>query len=212
MVGAEAHEVALPPGRTGHNRTNARPIYAKRRPSTPQPVRIIGTQAGWVPGLARGATDEGGDVKRPTPGDRGAAAVEFAFVSLLLFALLFGIIQYAYFFFQSQGASATTREAARLAAVGVTDCATFRDAVVSRATANGTTIATPSTDIKLTISKGEENDPANANAQPGDRAVVVVTWVVQKFGFPLVPFLSGDQDAAAETRVENAGTMIGLTC
>ena len=36
--------------------------------------------------------------------DDGAAAVEFALVSVLLFTLFFGIIQYGYFFLQSSGA------------------------------------------------------------------------------------------------------------
>ncbi len=146
-------------------------------------------------------------------GDRGAAAVEFALVSVLLLTLLFGIIQYSYFFFQSQGASATAREAARLAAVGVTSCATFETAVADRATANGTTIATPppnSPDIDLTFSKDSGN--TTGDAEIGDGAMVNVTWKPQRFGFPFVPFLSGNQDSAAQTRVENVGTMTGLSC
>jgi Flp pilus assembly protein TadG len=56
-------------------------------------------------------------VRQTAEYERGAAAVGFALVSILPLTLLFGIIQYAYFF-QSQGACATTRAAARLAAVG----------------------------------------------------------------------------------------------
>lgn len=139
--------------------------------------------------------------------------MEFALVSVLLFTLLFGIIQYSYFFFQSQGASATAREASRLAAVGVNSCATFETAVATRADANGTDIADttpPSTDIDLEITKGTGN--TGGNPEPGDRAVVRVTWVPQRFGFPFVPFLSGNQNSEAETRVESTGTLAGLTC
>lgn len=145
--------------------------------------------------------------------EAGAAAVEFALVSALLFTLLFGIIQYSYFFFQSQGASATTREASRLAAVGVNSCTAFEAAVVQRADANGTDIADtspPSSDIDLEITKGTGNTAANP--EPGDRAVVRVTWVPQRFGFPFVPFLTNNQDSEAETRVESTGTLAGLTC
>lgn len=145
------------------------------------------------------------------PRDDGAAAVEFALVSVLLLTLLFGTIQYAYYFFQSQGASATARESSRLAAVGVSSCGTFRSATQTRASDNGTSIASPDTsNIKLTVTKDEGN--LGTKAEPGDRAVVTITWVPQKFGFPFVPFLSGNQDSKAETRVENAGAMTGLTC
>jgi Flp pilus assembly protein TadG len=55
--------------------------------------------------------------------DDGAAAVEFALVSILLFLLLFGIIEFGIGFFTQQGAAAAAREAARRAAVGkVTTC------------------------------------------------------------------------------------------
>jgi len=55
--------------------------------------------------------------------DDGAAAVEFALVSTLLFLLLFGLIEFGIGFFTQQGAAAAAREAARRAAVGqVTTC------------------------------------------------------------------------------------------
>jgi Flp pilus assembly protein TadG len=55
--------------------------------------------------------------------DDGAAAVEFALVSILLFLLLFGIIEFGIGFFTQQGAAAAAREAARRAIVGqVTTC------------------------------------------------------------------------------------------
>ena len=142
--------------------------------------------------------------------DRGAAAVEFALVSVLLLTLLFGIIQYSYFFYQSQGATTTAREAARLAAVGVTSCTSFESAVQLRADANGTDIASPPpANITLAVTK-EGN--SGSGPEPGDRAVVTVVWVPQKFGFPFVPFLSGNQSSEAETRVESSGAMTGLTC
>jgi Flp pilus assembly protein TadG len=50
--------------------------------------------------------------------DDGAAAVEFALVSLLLFLVLFGLIEFGIGFFTQQGAAAAAREAARRAAVG----------------------------------------------------------------------------------------------
>jgi Flp pilus assembly protein TadG len=55
----------------------------------------------------------------------GAAAVEFALVALLLFALIFGIIAFGIALFNQQGAVQAAREAARRASVGIasaTDC------------------------------------------------------------------------------------------
>lgn len=69
--------------------------------------------------------------------DRGAAAVEFALVALPLFALLFGIIQYGFLFFEVQGAASATRDAAGWAAVGIDDCGSWEDKARQRAEANG---------------------------------------------------------------------------
>jgi Flp pilus assembly protein TadG len=50
--------------------------------------------------------------------ERGGVAVEFALVAPILFALLFGILQYGYHYWAIETASATAREAARRYAVG----------------------------------------------------------------------------------------------
>jgi Flp pilus assembly protein TadG len=53
--------------------------------------------------------------------------VEFALVSLLLFALIFGIISFGFALFNQQGAVQAAREAARKASVGVGDDSTCQD-------------------------------------------------------------------------------------
>lgn len=53
-------------------------------------------------------------------GESGAAAVEFGLVLLPLMVLLLGLIQYGWYFYVSQSASAAAREAARQVIVG--DC------------------------------------------------------------------------------------------
>lgn len=55
---------------------------------------------------------------------RGAAAVEFALVSVLLFPLLFGIIDYGLWFNDSLNARQGVREAARLGVVQNVSCGT----------------------------------------------------------------------------------------
>ena len=51
---------------------------------------------------------------------RGAAAVEFALVLPIFVALVFGIIQYGYYFWTAESANSAAREAARRVVVG--DC------------------------------------------------------------------------------------------
>ncbi len=51
---------------------------------------------------------------------RGAAAVEFALVSTVLVTLLFGILQYGWYFFSTQVATNAARDTARRLSVG--DC------------------------------------------------------------------------------------------
>ena len=55
--------------------------------------------------------------------DSGAAAVEFAMILPVLLLLIFGIIQYGYYFFAAQNGSSVLREATRKVVVGkcVTD-------------------------------------------------------------------------------------------
>lgn len=57
--------------------------------------------------------------------DGGASAVEFALISTLLFLLLFGTLQYGWYFYQRQGASNAVREAARASSVGRYACGTL---------------------------------------------------------------------------------------
>ena len=61
---------------------------------------------------------EGRDRARP---DLGAAAVELALVVTLLSALLFGIMQFGYTFFEYGEVVAAAREGARSASIGKTD-------------------------------------------------------------------------------------------
>jgi Flp pilus assembly protein TadG len=61
---------------------------------------------------------------------------------LPLFYLVFGVVQYGFFFWSMQGAADAARQAARLAAVGKpTDCTDFRDQTRSFL---GSTSPTPS--------------------------------------------------------------------
>ena len=62
--------------------------------------------------------------------DDGAAAVEFALVAMLLFTLLFAVIQFGYTFFEYVSVAHAAREGVRWAALGADE-----DTVVARALA-----------------------------------------------------------------------------
>ncbi len=126
-------------------------------------------------------------------GDAGAAAVEFALVLVLFLTLVFGIIQYGYYFFQLQGASAGAREGARLAALGVDSCTSLANSV-----------QTAARDVKVTNVKIAF--PPSGVAATGQDAQATVTFSPTKFGFPFVPFISGTATETGTSRVESVGT------
>ena len=147
-----------------------------------------------------------------TTEDGGAAAVEFALVSVLLLTLLFGIIQYSYFFYQSQGLASTARELSRLAAVGVTKCELFRDAAAARADANGTPLTDPASSLNLVFIEESPERTKVASVRVGDVAEVSITWQMTDFGLPFVPFLDGPLTETAQTRVESVGDSAVTAC
>lgn len=78
--------------------------------------------------------------------DRGASAVEFALVMPLLILLMFGIIQYGWYFYVAETASGAASNVTRRMAVG--DCWTGSEALnLAQAQAPQVTqvVATPST-------------------------------------------------------------------
>ena len=129
--------------------------------------------------------------------DAGAAAVEFAFVSVLLFTLLFGIIQYGFFFLQSSAAEHAAWEGARAAAVGIDSCTAWKQLVVDRG---------GSAEVQ---SASARRDPLPGNPiVRGDAIKVSVTWKPANFSLPFIPFLSNaSQTEEAETRAERVGTV-----
>ena len=121
--------------------------------------------------------------------DQGAAAVEFALVSVLLFTLLFGILQYGYGFFQMQATAATAGDAARLAAAGlyasggVDGCTAFGNTVAQRGQDNGL----PNNAVQQ-VKVTWADLSGGATAQRGGTATVQVTVRPTDLNYPFVPF------------------------
>ena len=126
------------------------------------------------------------------PTDRGAAAVEFALILVFLFLpLTFGIIQYGYYFLQANSAEHAAREGARLAAVGVADCKSWRGMVVTRGVS------------AQIVAEGPGKPTFTGATQVGQTITVTFQWQPIRFGFPYVPFIpAGNQTETAQTRAE----------
>lgn len=132
--------------------------------------------------------------------ERGASAVEFALVSVLLFTILFGILQYAIYFWALQSGSHAAREAARQAAVGQLSCAQFKAAVLNNARAElpATVLAQRTYYTNATMTT-EATPPV-----VGGVVKVNVSFKSIDLNFPFVPFI--DDGLVSEhgvARVEN---------
>ena len=125
--------------------------------------------------------------RRGRPCDEGAAAVEFALVSLLLFLLLFGLIEFGIGFFTQQGAAAAAREAARRAAVGkVVTCYTGSGATDLKSIvkdAAGGSFGYFDSPKPATMTKTDTNGN-NVVGDAGDTVVVTINYHVD------LPFVS----------------------
>ena len=157
-----------------------------------------------VDGPARPAVVDG--PARPAvvcgPADGGTTVVEFAIVSALLFMILFGIIQYGIGFFERQAASSTVREAARLAAVGVDNCETFRTVVMERADGNGLGGKVAQVTVDFRPPHGTDD---GVDAVVGDPLRVTISYTPVRLGLPFVPYPTGPLTATATARIEQLG-------
>ena len=136
--------------------------------------------------------------------DRGATAVEFALVSIPLLTLLFGFVQYGFYFWAMQGGSDIARSAARLAAVGTpATCSAFRSdirAQIDDLAGSGSTAT-----IRRTYTQA---NPAEVSI--GDTVKVVVEFNSVDLHFPFVPFIhDGRVRSEADARVDYVPSRTG---
>jgi Flp pilus assembly protein TadG len=122
--------------------------------------------------------------------ERGAAAVEFAFVFPVVVAVMFGIIQYGIYFWGRSTAAASARESARQLAVG-TDWTCSQAEAVSKINRAGK-------DVVVTMRF------QNATNTPVVGAVVEVTVKAKSLAPTLLPVPDGGSiTEVATARVEN---------
>lgn len=125
---------------------------------------------------------------RSRHGERGAAAVEFGLIAIVLFTLLFGVIQFGIWFWAWQAGGHAAREAARAAAVN--PCA--KDKIEAKGNA-GLAGAPTSTTPVITVSP-------TTGFKSGDDVTVRVRFTTFDLGF--FPGYDGVVDKSATSRVE----------
>lgn len=120
---------------------------------------------------------------------RGASAVEFAFVLVPLLVIVFGLIQYGLYFYSAQTGSNTVNAAARQISVGNcdtdTELETFVDNRLGAAAVGSAVVAREYHDVDGTVLA----DQTPANAVIGGTVTLDVTFDTLNLNFPFVPFL-----------------------
>ena len=145
--------------------------------------------------------------RRPSrPADEdGAAAVEFALVLIPFLIVVFGLIQYGFYFFAAQAGSSAANSALRQLAVGncqdSTKLATYINSRIQGA-ANGT--ATISTTYYDTTGAQVTNAPVAKNVPIGGTVKLTITFNPIDLKLPLVPFINNAQvKREVQARVED---------
>ena len=129
-------------------------------------------------------------VLRDRRSEEGAAAVEFALIAMILFTLLFGIIQFSLWFWAWQAGGHAAREAARVAAVSPCDTAKIQTA--GMAPLNGPPAqASPAPTVT----------PLAPTLKVGDPITVTVVFKSLDVGF--FPWLNLTITKSATSRIEN---------
>jgi hypothetical protein len=119
-------------------------------------------------------------------GQEGAVAVEFALILPIFLLLVFGVVQFSFWFFSGQSGSSAAREAARRAAVGDLTCSELTTTAQnhSHLVASGFNVTRQyfaPTDTTMSA-------PRAAGAiKVGDNARLVVQYKTIDMHFPLIP-------------------------
>jgi Flp pilus assembly protein TadG len=141
--------------------------------------------------------------------DRGAAALEFALVLPILLMLVFGAIQFSFWFFSAQSGSSAAREAARGSAVGELDCSDLVSSARDRAQLVASDFSVKRSYYAAaytSVTDGTPTEPAGS-VQVGDSVRIVLSYKTVDLHLPLIPTpgsggVAGQVTETAVARVE----------
>ena len=145
--------------------------------------------------------------------ERGASAVEFGLVLIPMLYLIFGVIQYGWYFYAMQAGSSAVGDAARRIAVGNCQTTSEVQGVIFNHLGAATT-ASSSSGIATTITygKADGSGPASSPGEIGGSVTVTATFPTMDMHFPLIPVPgSGQITRTNVARIEDLDSTQG-TC
>jgi Flp pilus assembly protein TadG len=120
----------------------------------------------------------------------GATAVEFALILVPLLVIVFGLIQYGFYFYSAQTGSNTVNAAARQLSVGNCDTsAELTSFVTSRLGAAAISVDTPTRTYYDVDGTTPLTDQTPSMAKVGGTVSLTVEFDTINLNFPFVPFL-----------------------
>lgn len=142
----------------------------------------------------------------------GAAAVEFALVLIPMLYLIFGLIQYGWYFYAMQAGSSAVGDAARRVAVG--NCQTVGEVqTLLKSHLGAATTASSAGNISTTVAyTNADGSPATSPGQIGGSVTVTATFPTLNMHFPFIPVPgSGNITRTNVARIEDLDSSQG-TC
>lgn len=151
--------------------------------------------------------------RRARRDEGGAAAVEFALILIPLLWLVFGLVQYGWYFYAMQAGSSAVGDAARRIAVGNCQTTSQVQGVIFNHLGAATT-ASSASGIATTITyvKADGSGPASSPGEIGGSVTVTATFPTMDMHFPLIPVPgSGQITRTNVARIEDLDSTQG-TC
>jgi Flp pilus assembly protein TadG len=142
----------------------------------------------------------------------GAAAVEFALILIPMLYLIFGLIQYGWYFYAMQSGSSAVGDAARRVAVG--NCQTISEVqTLLKNNLGAATTASSAGGITTTVTYTAANgSPASSPGEIGGSVTVTATFPTLDMHFPFIPVPgSGTVTRTNVARIEDLDSSQG-TC
>lgn len=142
----------------------------------------------------------------------GAAAVEFALILLPMLYLIFGSIQYGYYFYAMQSGTSAVGDAARRVAVG--NCQTVGEVqTLLKNKLGAATTAASASGITTTVTYTKASSLTTPMSSPGEiggSVTVTATFPTLNLNFPFIPVPnSGNVTRTVFARVEDTSSTQG---
>jgi Flp pilus assembly protein TadG len=145
--------------------------------------------------------------------ERGASAVEFALILIPLLYLVFGLVQYGWYFYAMQSGSSAVGDAARRIAVGNCQTTSQVQTVIHDHLGAATTASSASgITTTITYAKADGSGSMAAPGEIGGAVTLTATFPTLNMHFPLIPVPnSGNVTRTNVARVEDLSSTQG-TC